>query len=212
LRQAALNPHRLDRIVVLAPNWLGDALMALPALADVRRAFPDAHLAVAGRAKLEPLFRWVDGVNEVVALNDRSGLRAWGRTGADVTRLASGRFDLAVLLPNSFHTAWTAWRAGIGERWGYRRDGRGILLTRAVRARRTPGHQSAYYQALTAALGMANGPGTARVEPPAGADRRAGSLLRSRGLAEGAPLVGMAPGAAYGHAKRWLPERFAELA
>jgi heptosyltransferase-2 len=201
-----------SRVVVLAPNWLGDAVMALPAVADVRRHWPEARLAVAARAKLAPLFSWVPGIDEVVELDDAATLAArlsWRR---DAGRLAAGRFDVAILLPNSFRTAWLIRRAGIAERWGYRRDGRGRLLTRGVGKPRGIGHQAGYYQALTAALGMTNGARAARVDPPPDGRERARALLAARGWREGTPIVGMAPGAAYGRAKRWLPERFAELA
>ncbi len=200
-----------ERIVVFAPNWLGDAVMALPALADVRRRFPASRLAVAGRSSVIATFRWVDGVDEVVTLGSSRGPFPWSGVAEEAGKLGDGRFDLAVLFPNSFRSAWLASRAGIPHRWGYSRDARRFLLTKAVKARARGAHQSAYYQSLTAALGMENGPPVASLTPPAGAEPGARSLLKSLGWREDAFLVGMAPGAAYGHAKRWLPERFAEL-
>jgi heptosyltransferase-2 len=200
-----------SRVVVFAPNWLGDAVMALPAVADIRRHFPDATLAVAARAKVAPMFAWVPGVDRVVTLSTPRGLRATVRTARDVEALAAGRFDLAILLPNSFRAAWLARRARIAERWGYRRALRGWLLTRGARISGGHQHQADYYQALTAALGMANGPRAARLEPPADARERGVQVLRAHGCPDTANLVGMAPGAAYGHAKRWLPARFTEL-
>jgi heptosyltransferase-2 len=201
-----------SRLVVFAPNWLGDAVMALPALADVRRHFPGAHLAVAARAKLATLFEWVPGVDGVLSLADDRGLRARVSAGRDVQAITAGRFDAALFLPNSFRAAWLAWRARVPERWGYRRDLRGPLLTRAIAKPHGFKHQAEYYQALTTALGMKNGPLVVRLEPSALARRRAVALLEAQGRRDGAVLVGMAPGAAYGHAKRWLPARFAELA
>src|SRR5262245_21436362 len=106
----------MNRLVILAPNWIGDAVMAQPAIADVRRAFPAATIALAARpsvATLRPLLPDVDDVMPVGAIGE-------------------GRFDVALILPNSFRSALAASRARIPERWGYRADWRGPLLTRAV--------------------------------------------------------------------------------
>jgi heptosyltransferase-2 len=197
-----------SRVVVLAPNWLGDAVMALPALADIRRAHPGGHLAVAARPGLAPLFTLVPGVDETLSL-DASGRLGGGQ--GDIERLRSRRFDRAVLLPNAFRAAWAVRRAGIPERWGYATDLRRWLLTRAIARPRDPRiHQAAYYQHLTAALGMAPGPLQPALTIEAGAVTDARGLLASQGWA-GEPLVGLAPGAAYGTAKQWPPERVGRL-
>ena len=180
--------------------------MALPALADLRRHFADAHLSVAARRSVAPLYAMVDGVDDVVTLPGSGGWRSVVTTDGDVAALAN-RFDIAVLLPNSFASALSARRAGIPERWGTATDLRSRLLTRAVPKPAGRDHQAAYYQAIVAALGVANGPRYARVTapaPPAPAD--AAPALPA------APYVVLAPGAAYGSAKQWPPERFAELA
>src|ERR1051325_9126084 len=89
------------RLVVLSPNWLGDAVMALPAVADLRRRYPAAHLAVAARASVAPMFELASGIDAVITLRwkgrlfDRQGLRA------DAASLRDAAFDAAVLLPNS---------------------------------------------------------------------------------------------------------------
>lgn len=197
------------RLVILAPNWLGDAVMALPAVADVRRHFPDAHLAVAARRSVAPVFTMVQGVDEVIALPGGGGWRALTGWKGDARALADGRFDAALLLPNSFATAFTASKASIAERWGFATDGRAGWLTRAIPKPSGAMHQRAYYQALTTALGIAAGEPFARVHPNR---ERARHLLREIGLDVDEPFVVFAPGAAYGGAKQWLPQRFAELA
>jgi heptosyltransferase-2 len=196
-------PH-MTRLVILAPNWLGDAVMALPAIADVRRQAPRSSIAVAARAPIAPLFHLVPGIEEVITIERRG----WREIGA---ALSSGGFDTALLLPNSFHTALVAWRAGIAGRWGYRGDWRGGLLTRAV-APPSGLHQVEYYQQLVHALGFPNGPIEPRVTVPAAARDAARSLLTQAGWDGTRPLAAIAPGAAYGGAKRWPPERFAALA
>ncbi len=198
-----------ERLVVVSPNWLGDAVMALPAIADVRRHYPSAHLAVAARASVAPLFSMVQGVDEVITLPGRGGWRALTSWQPDAAALAGGGFEAALLLPNSFATGLMASRSGIAERWGFATDGRARYLTRAVPKPRAPLHQGAYYQALTTALGVAPGPLHARVWPNTDWAR---DVLREIGLDLDEPFAVFAPGAAYGRAKQWLPERFAELA
>ncbi len=197
-----------SRVVVLSPNWLGDAVMALGAIGDVRRAFPDATLIVAARSPLAPLFRLVPVVDEIVEF-------AKGRDAAsDVSAwrlLAAARADIAVLLPNSFASAWLAWRAGVPERWGYRGDARRPLLTRSVPRPRGSLHQSEYYRMLVAGLGIATGGPPAPLTIDDDTHSRAVGLLTEGGCGPGCRRVGIAPGAAYGRAKQWPPDRYASL-
>jgi heptosyltransferase-2 len=183
-------------LVILAPNWLGDAVMAQPAIADLRRGLPDAMIAVATKGSaIASLFGMVGAVNEVVPLDELRG------------RV----FEAALLLPNSFHAALVAYRAGIPGRWGYRTDWRSPLLTRAI-DRASGVHQAASYQQLVHALGFPNGPVEPRVTV-SDAMRSAGAdELRRAGWNGRDPLVALAPGAAYGAAKRWPPASFVELA
>ncbi len=211
LRRRSLMSPTTHHVVVLAPNWLGDAVMALPALGDIRRHFADARLAVAARTSIARLFECVPGVDEIVVLGSESGSSGAGPARDNVGALGDGRFDVAILFPNSFSAAWLARRAGVPERWGYRADLRGPLLTRAVRRPRGKVHYGAYYQNLVRGLDMTAGPLTPRVGVPAASRTAAGRMLEERGWTPGEALVGLAPGAAYGHAKRWLPARFAEL-
>jgi len=194
--------HSCRNLVVLSPNWLGDAVMALPALADVRRHFAGARLTVAARAPVVALFRMVEGVDDVLVLPGRGGLAALTSWTQDVAALEGGGFDTALLFPNSFASALVVSRAGIRERWGLATDGRRCLLTRSAPKPRGCAHQADYYQALVAALDIENGPLWARVDAP---------VLEVSPAPDG-PYVVLAPGAAYGGAKQWIPERFAELA
>ena len=201
----------MNRLVILAPNWLGDAVMALPAVADIHRAAPSALITVAARAAVAPLFQLVPHVSETIVLAPPASV---GRVSSwrDVGHELAGRgFDTALLLPNSLHAALIASRAGIPERWGYRLSWRGPWLTRAIPPPRGL-HQVEYYQRLVAALGFPNGPVEPRVTVT-DATRDAGArALAAAGWDGRSPLVALAPGAAFGGAKRWPPERFGALA
>jgi heptosyltransferase-2 len=188
------------RLLVRAPNWVGDVVLSLAAVRDLRRAFPDARLEVLARPWVAGLYA---AVGEVDAVRESRG------TLADAAALR-GACDLAVLLPNSFATALAAWRAGIPERWGYASDGRGMLLTRRCAVpRATVGRsQVYYYRAMLEGVGVAvSGPPDVSLRCPEPWREEARTLLDVEG-----PWIGVNPGAFYGTAKRWAPERFAAAA
>jgi len=187
----------IRRLLVRAPNWLGDAVLSLGAVRDLRRNFPQARIELLARASVAPLYR---AVREIDAVRECVGFRA------EIRRLR-GNFDLAVLLPNSFASALQAFSAGIPERWGYATDGRGGLLTRRVRVPALRDRsQVYYYRAMLAGLGLV-------VSASPDISIRCPEDWASQGrmiLGEG-PWFGLSPGATYGSAKRWLPERYAAL-
>jgi heptosyltransferase-2 len=178
--------------------------MALPAIDDVRRGASEATIAIAARPPIAPLFQLVRGIDETIVLERNS----W-RTSA--TAIASRAFDTALLLPNSAYAALVACRAGIAERWGYRTQLRGPLLTRAIDPP-SGVHQVEYYQQLVHALGFPHGDIEPQLSIGDAVRHAAVRLLIESGWDERSPLVAIAPGAAYGGAKRWPPEHFAELA
>lgn len=190
------------RLVIRAPNWLGDAVMALPAMAAVRTAYPSAHLTVAAVPSVAPLFE------EDTAAAPDAVLTVTAAT--ESAALAAGSFDAALLLPHSFRSARAARQAGIPSRWGYGVNVRGWMLTRALARPRARLHQTEYYAALVRALGLDVPAAAPRIAVRPETLRRADTLLASHRVS-GAPLVGFAPGAAYGHAKRWPPSRVAAV-
>jgi heptosyltransferase-2 len=193
----------IARVLIRAPNWLGDAVMALPAMAAVRRTFPRSTLAVAAPAGVAEMFQEMTAAAQDELLTVEPG--------TEKAAVSAGRFDLAILLPNSFRSAWVARRAGIPHRWGLASGARGWLLTRSVRPPNRPRHQSARYLALMEALGVSGSDDHPRVSVTPASAERARDLLSRNGLDASSTIVGIAPGAAYGHAKRWPPSRMAEL-
>ena len=197
--------------VIFAPNWIGDAVMALPALADVRRHDGDARLVVAARPGVADVMALAPGVDQVIRLSGDTawgGVRSFSRDTAIIGALAA---TSAILLPNSARAAVLATRAGIPERLGYRTDLRRMLLTRAVRKPSGAVHQVDYYRHLVAELGFPNGSREPQLVASAEGVTAARGVLTRAGWDGTRRLVGIGPGAAYGGAKRWPPARFAEV-
>jgi heptosyltransferase-2 len=204
-------PGNPQRVLVLSPNWLGDAVMALPAIADVKRHFASARIVVAARRSVADVFRLSPAVDEVLTLGWGGRILRTRSLRADLAALRDAGAPIAILLPNSFASAWMVRRSGIEHRWGFASDFRAPLLSRAVRRPRRSMHQAAYYQHLVRELGIPSGP----LEPmlivrdvPSVVARLP---IEVRESGESRPLVTLAPGAAYGTAKRWIPAHFARL-
>lgn len=199
-------------LLVVAPNWLGDVVMALPAVADVRRQFPGARLTMAARRSVAPVFHLAPFVDGIVTLEWSA--RWWQRSAFrdDAARLRATGAEVAILLPNSFASAWLVRQAAIPERWGYASDLRRPLLSRAVPRPAGSMHQGAYYQHLTRELGIDSGPLEPVLTVPREVAEAARRFLVERGWQTSRPLVAFAPGSAYGAAKRWIPEYVAQVA
>jgi lipopolysaccharide heptosyltransferase II len=186
-----------SNILIRATNWVGDAVMSLPALRAIRERFPQAKIAILAKHSVADLYINKSFADEIV-LYDLKSSSAMGR------KLRSRKFDCAILLQNAFEAAWIAWLARIPERIGYKRDGRMILLTRAIdvpKPGEIPRHERFYYLELLRRAGLID------ALPDCDAIR----LEHVRKVNNGR-VIGVSPGAAYGTAKRWLPERFAEAA
>jgi heptosyltransferase-2 len=201
------------RILVRATNWVGDAVMSLPALQALRDRFPAAHIAIMARPWVADIYAREPFANEVIPYSSPRGWKDFAGKLRIAKELRARRFDTAILLPNAFEAAALVWLAGIPRRIGYARDGRSSLLTMAVpvpQKAEIPRHERFYYLELLRRAGIIE-----RI--PVSEQIRLGgaAAARSAGLARFAAIgfhhvTGVSPGAAFGSAKRWLPERFAE--
>ncbi len=190
--------------------------MSLPALRAVRARFPAARISVLARPWVLDLYARERFADQIVPFT----CRGLSEKFTLARSLRASRFDCAILFQNAFEAAAIAFVAGIPQRIGYARDGRSPLLTRAVpvpKPGEIPPHQRFYYLDLLRRAGLidalphADGDGQPILLENTGEAREEGLLLlREAGLP--APVIGVSPGAAYGGAKRWIPERFAEAA
>jgi len=206
------------KILIRATNWVGDAIMALPALRAVRKRFPEAEIAIVGRPYVADIYRDQEICNQLIPY-DPKGLHA-GFSGRErlAAELRAQKFDVALLLQNAFDAAWLAWRANIPERIGYARDVRSFLLTKAVplpRHGETPAHEKFYYLELLRRAGWLDSVQDETfigLSVPEEKRRSADELLCKFGVRQGALRIAIGAGASYGSAKCWPPPRFAEVA
>ena len=199
-------------ILVRGANWLGDALMTLPALNALAGNFPGNTLHVLTLPGLGAVYEKQPGVRAILPYERQGrhqGLRGRLRLASELRREA---FDLALLFPNSFDSALLPFLSGIPYRLGYSRDGRGVLLTHPVRptAAYSLGHKVFYFLHILEKAGLEAPFSLPRVYPGQEGQRQADSLM-------GPPhphefVLAIAPGAAFGNAKRWPPEQFARAA
>jgi heptosyltransferase-2 len=203
----------MSKVLVRATNWLGDAVMSLPALRAIRQIFPHAHIAVLARPWVADLYAREQSIDRVLPYPAAPG---WTARRTLARHLQSDRFDCAILLQNAFDAALIAWLARIPERIGYNRDSRGFLLTRAIPVPEPgdiPRHQRFYYLELLRRAGMLEHfPPSPEIRLDGIPEARAAGRAHLASLGIAGPAIGINPGAAYGNAKRWLPERFAETA
>ena len=184
------------RILIRGTNWLGDSVISVPAVRAIKRGRPDAHVTVAAPEKLAAVWKLVTEVDEVLPLPNASPF------GIAHLLKRQERFDVAVLFPNSFRSALEMWLAKIPRRVGFAGHHRRWLLNQIVPDVPRNGpirHQVHDYLHLARHLGATT-------------DSDAVTAAPSRNGATGTMVVGLCPGAEYGPAKRWLPERFAEVA
>jgi lipopolysaccharide heptosyltransferase II len=186
------------RILIRSSNWLGDAVMSVPAVRAIKKGRPDAHVTMAAPEKIASMWKLIPEVDAIIPLPNDSLL--------PVIRLFKQQapFDVAILFPNSLRVALESWLSGIPRRVGYRGHSRSWLVNQVVRGSKKPGppeHHSLRFLRIARECG-------AETEKTPNAQ-----LSDQPSTTNHQPLkIGLCPGAEYGPAKRWLPERFAEAA
>lgn len=196
-------------ILVFLPNWLGDTVMCTPALRALKKRYPEAMITAAGKGACCAVLEGLPWVDHLLPLPERPGffkslsLRA---------SLRAGGAEMAIIFPHAFRAAWLAWLSRASRRVGLDRGGRRILLTDALARHRVDGRVVPRYTALeyleivALAGAVDDGKGLELTAEP-------DEVASVKALLDPArPLVGIAPGAAFGPSKRWLPERFAAVA
>jgi heptosyltransferase-2 len=205
------------RILIKAVNWLGDLVMTLPAMRAVRRAHPDAHLAILIKKELASFFDGDQWLDEVIPYSVASGFAGLNDRRKIVGQIRARHFDLAVVMPNSFESALWVTAGGVARRAGYALDRRGAMLTH--KAMPPPdaldGHQVRYFLAMVReTLGIEGDADDIAITPDpkhVATMREWIRTHRRRANGKDAPLIAIAPAAAYGPAKEWPAAKFAAV-
>ena len=208
-----MHKEGIHRLVVRGPNWLGDAVMCEPALSRLRMIFPQAEITLLVKPAIADLLAHHPAVNRTLVYDDRgrhAGLSGkWTLAGV----LRRHRFDLAILFQNAFEAALISFLAGIPRRFGYATDGRSLLLTDPVAppSRNDQRHQVEYYWDLLKSFGNHGSAPPPRLFVTPEESARMAQRLADAGIGPSDQVIGVNPGSTYGHAKRWVPDRYAEV-
>ncbi len=203
-------PHN---IIVRMPNWLGDMVMATPVLTDIRQQWPDAKITAMCLSNLSALLKNDPNIDEIFAFKRPSGWLHREHYRNILLPLRHGDFDLGILLTNSLSSAWWFWRGHVQNRIGYAGNGRNLLLDQAIPfpAKKATQHLVLTYKMLLEPLGIPLSNSSPKLYVTAEEKQVAKDLLGNYGISTENILIGINPGAAFGSAKCWLPERFREL-
>jgi heptosyltransferase-2 len=199
------------KILIRGVNWIGDAVLTLPALKAIRRFNHDSHISLLVKPWVAELFTNNMDIDEIILYDDEfKGLAGKFKLARILRRK---NFDRAILLQNAFDAAFITWLSGIPERLGYKTDGRGLFLTRAINIDRAvlQKHQVSYYLNILNSVGIETPDFHPYIHLTAEERNKATDVIKSGFPGNHYPIIGINPGAVYGPAKRWPSEKFAEL-
>lgn len=202
------------KILIRAVNWIGDAVMTTPAIGVIREHFPHAEITLLANPLVSQLLSshgWIDRIITFDRKGAHKGVLGRFRLAAELRKHA---FDMAIILPNSFDSALVPWLAGIPARLGKSSDGRGFMLTERYSPDETPllCHEVLYYLNLVRHFGISGDSATPYLVTSPAEDVAAAQLLKEHGITREEFVIGINPGATFGSAKRWYPDRFAAVA
>jgi len=213
-RRRQFYPHQIQAILVRAVNWLGDAVLTLPAIRQVKSFFPRASLSILALDRVAPVFQHLAEVDEVIPYLPKPPVTSLSDWLSWLRRLRQRRFDLAIIFPNSLESALIAWLLGIPHRVGYNTEARSFLLTQVVAGpEKMAGlHQVYRHEGILQAFGQISFDGFPELVLTSAEKEEGFQLILANGWRPDQKIIGLSPGAAYGPAKQWFPDRFATVA
>ncbi len=206
--------QNVRKVLIRSANWVGDVVMSLPAIRAVRTGLPEAEISILAKPWVAGVYENSTDLDHIIIYESPGRHQGFSGKWRLAREIKERGFDAAVLLQNAFEAAWISYLAGIPVRAGFNTDARTLLLSHAVplNAGVKRFHQVDYYLELVRSLGFPTPESVPALKPSSGATEDAERILQSLDLPENAPLLGFSPGASYGSAKEWFPERYGDLA
>jgi heptosyltransferase-2 len=211
---AGLNRVQVKKLLIRSVNWIGDAIMTTPAIDMIRENFPQSEIVLLANPLVSQLFQHFTALDRIITFDRTASHRGIAGRLRLARELRREGFDAAIIFPNSFDSAVVPWLAGIPRRLGKSTDGRGLLLTdKALSYKPEAGrHEVDSYLELLRSFGLAGQATMPHLVTTATEQQSASARLSCAGISPDDFLLGINPGAAFGSAKRWYPDRFAEAA
>lgn len=212
--------HSFKKILVRCPSWIGDVVMATPFLESLRDAYPTAHITLMLREYAREVLVGSSFYNDIISIPTEAKkspfLKKIGFSLKNIKTIRTGNFDCAVLLTNSFESAFEVFCAGVRYRLGYRRDGRNLLLSEGPHPHRkngkfVPGPMVDYYNHLGSYLGFSQYKDRMSLAVSPEEQSIAEPVLRQLGINDNDMLIGLNPGGAFGASKFWPSDYFAYI-
>jgi heptosyltransferase-2 len=211
-----LDPDTIIRILIRSTNWVGDAILTTPAIRAIRKNFPHSEITILAKPWVAPVFEGNPHVDRIMIYDANNRHKGWLGRLRLIRDIRKKKFDLAILLQNAFEAAIIAFVSRIPIRLGYDTDGRGLFLTHSVHrthnAKFKDIHETDYYLGMLTPFGLTPDGSELTLKISKPNHKSADKLLTGYGIGKSDQIVGISPGATYGSAKRWLPERYAALA
>ena len=208
-----LHSKQIKQILIRSTNWVGDAVITTPAIRAVRKNFPEAKISLLAKPWVAPIFYnnpYIDNILIYDAAGKHKGLSGILRLSKE---LRKEKFDLAILLQNAFEAALIAFLAGIPNILGYNTDARSLLLTHCIclKPALKSVHQIDYYLGILEGASLKSDGRHLTLVVTDEERKHAEKILAKHGITGKDRLIGINPGAVFGSAKRWFPERYAAL-
>ncbi len=196
-----IDKKEIGSVLVRAPGWIGDSVISMPVVRAIRDNFPEAFLRISVKDRVRDLWDGFRFADEIVS-------------DSELKNKVKMQFDLGIIFPHSFSSAYKMLRSGVKYRAGYSTELRGLLLTHRVPK---PGkfrskHLLEEYLDILRHLGLKIRSKELFFEVPSKAQRKIERLIKKRDKGGSRPIIGLCPGASFGKAKAWPPERFAQVA
>ncbi len=209
-----LKDYKPKNIIIRMPNWIGDLVMATPLIADLKKAFPSARITAMVLEKIGHLLEVDPSIDELFFFSKTKGFIRRIKEKNVVEKLKVGNYDLGILATNSFSSAWRFWQGDVKNKIGFRSDGRSFLLDYPISfpSNREKQHLVLTYKALLSPLGLSPSKRAPRLFLKEEELEKVKDFIKRFDIPTQSSLIGICPGAAYGTAKCWLPNRFREIA